>query len=647
MSRATRALGFGVVLLAFLAPARAAVPDWFRQAAGQTLPNYPPDTDAVVLLDATDNTVNGAGEYIEHYRRVVKILRPDGREQGDLRVYLGRQEKLLSLHAWSTDSSGHEYELKEKDFTLQSPYEEGLYDDIVFRTATAPASAPGSVVALEYEVRRKAWVNELDWIFQEENPVREAEFSVQLPAGWECKGLQLAGGPNAPAPSPSGCQWTVHDVPRLEHEPHRPSYMALCQRMDVAFFAPGGTAPASWDGLARWYAGLTSGRRDITPEIAGKVQELTAGKTDFDSKLRALAGFLQSEVRYVGIEIGIGGFQPHPAGDIFHVRYGDCKDKATLLSTMLQAAGIASDYVLIDVHRGVVKPELPSVRFDHAIVAIELPESVDASLYPAVVAAKSGKRYLLFDPTDEYTPVGNLPSELQDTFALLVTGSGGELIHTPLLPPGANLLTREGHFILNSDGVLSGEVVETRSGDHAAYARSVLRHANQRERSQQLERVLNESLKGFTLEASDIQELDHCQKNLVLTLKFTAPQYGQTRGPLMLVRPRVLDEKSFEVETKPRHYPFVLGGASQETDTYEIELPTGYKVDDVPDPVKVDMGFASYQSKVEVTGSKVRYWRQLTVRDVRVSPEKIADLRKFEGTVGADEMSDVVLMRVP
>ena len=90
-----------------------------------------------------------------------------------------------------------------------------------------------------------------------------------------------------------------------------------------------------------------------------------------------------------------------------------------------------------------------------------------------------------------------------------------------------------------------------------------------------------------------------------------------------------------------------MHGASRETDIFEIEIPPGYKVDDIPDPVKIDMGFASYQSKSEVTGSKLRYSREYVVRDLHVSPERLADLRKFEGMIGSDEMAAVVLTHEP
>jgi hypothetical protein len=172
-------------------------------------------------------------------------------------------------------------------------------------------------------------------------------------------------------------------------------------------------------------------------------------------------------------------------------------------------------------------------------------------------------------------------------------------------------------------------------------------HANERERMQQMERGLNRSLKGFTLQSSDIQQLDQVPKELILKLKFTAPGYGQIRGPLMLVRPRVVGEKSFDLEhRRPRRYPIELEGTSRETDVYEIDVPAEYKVDDLPDAVKMDVGFASYQSKTEVVGSKIRYSRELIVRDLQIGPERFADLRKLEGTIGADENAAVVLKRV-
>ena len=650
MLNLSKAVGLAIVMLAMRAPqalAGVSIPDWVRTAAAAPLPQYEPDTDAVVLLDDVTYSVANPGEYVEHYRRAVKILRPEGREEANFQLHFRQKEKVLSLHAWSIDKSGREYELKDKDFAERGAFDFELYNDIRLRTATAPAADPGAVVAFEFEVRRVSWLNHFDWGFQEPIPVHEARFALQIPQGWEYRSYWAGEAQATPEEKAGSAVWVLHDLPAIKHEPMSPARWALSTRLGLAYMEPGQSAKnaASWEAIGTWYEQLSAGRRDPSPDLSQKARQLTSGKSDFDGKVRALTDFMQAEIRYVAIEIGVGGFQPHPATDVFRVRYGDCKDKATLLSSMLHEVGIESNYVVINTRRGIVHPEVPSPFFNHMILGIELPADMKADQYRSVVTAKSGKRYLIFDPTDPYTPLGDLRGELQDSYALLVAGGKGELIHTPLFTPDANVLARTGHFTLTPDGVLAGDVEEDRTGDHAFQTRAELIHSNAQERAQKIERRLSRSLQGFTLEKTDIQGLDHIQQKLVISLKLNQPGYGQVRGPLMLVRPRVLGEKGFALEKKPRHYPFQFEEASRETDTFEIELPKEYVVDDVPDPVKLDAGFASYESKIVVDGSKLRYSREFVRRDVLLGPERTEDLRKFLATIGGDEAAVVVLKR--
>lgn len=625
------------------------VPDWVRQAAAQPLATYPPETKAVVLLDQTDYTVTAPGDYIEHSRWIVKVLRPEGREEGDLGLDLSRGEKLNYVHSWTLDGSGHEYELKQKDFVEKSFPSFILYEDIRFLTATAPSAGVGSVVAFEFEARRHSYSNQINLFFQEMNPVKEVRISLSLPPGWEFKDSWPSAAAVRPTQTaPNRWEWTAHDLSGIEPEPMMPERYVLLGRLAIAYFPPGETGNmASWAALGHWYTNLTTGRRDPTGEITQEVGYLISGKPDFDSKLRTLTAYLQSEIRYVAIEIGVGGYQPHSAGDVYRYHYGDCKDKATLLSSMLRVGGINSDYVLIHTDRGFVNPAVPSIWFNHAILAVELPADIKSNHYPSTVTAKDGKRYIIFDPTDEYTPVGSLRSELQNSYALLVTDSGGELIQTPLLAPDTNTIERTGHFVLTADGGLSGEVSEDRAGDFAARERGRLHNWDEHKRTEYFEHYLGRSLQGFTLESMDVQQADQVQKDVLIKFKFSTPQYGQPRGSLMLVRPRVLGETSRYVEHKPRHYSVELEETETQTDHYEIEIPKGYAVDDIPDPAKIDVGFASYQSKFEVDGTKLRYWRQYIVRDLSVPPEKFGDWVRLQGVIGADETAAAVLKRVP
>src|SRR5665213_2881443 len=146
-------LRFTALVLITAAPAFAskqdAVPDWVTAAAAQKLPVYPPETNAVVLLDDTTYTVAPDGRATEHYRHVVKILRPQGRDDALIFVPFDKDTKILSLHVWSIGPDGHQYALKDNEIIeLGYPGQGNFFDDLKAKSATAPGRDPGGVIAL-------------------------------------------------------------------------------------------------------------------------------------------------------------------------------------------------------------------------------------------------------------------------------------------------------------------------------------------------------------------------------------------------------------------------------------------------------------------------------------------------------------------
>ena len=145
---------FGTVAAALLmlsasrcAWAKDRAPDWVHEAAAQTLPTYPAETKAVVLLDDTTLTVDTNGKAVEHVRRVIKILRPQGREEGVVHVEFDNDTKILSMTAWNISPNGQEDVIKEKEMSdVGLPNSGPLYEDIKFRVAQPHSDDPGSVV---------------------------------------------------------------------------------------------------------------------------------------------------------------------------------------------------------------------------------------------------------------------------------------------------------------------------------------------------------------------------------------------------------------------------------------------------------------------------------------------------------------------
>ena len=630
---------------------KQSVPEWVREAAAKTLPTYAPETNAVVLLDDTIYSVAPNGQATEHYRRVVKILRPGGRDEGIVTVPFDKDSKVLSLHVWSIGPDGHEYAVDDKEITeFGYPNEGPLYEDLKYKAVKAPGRDPGGIIAYEYEQRERPYLDEKTWFFQEDIPHVSESFTLELPPGYTY-GTVWAHHDSTRASDleHQRWRWEMKDTPGidLDHVLMRPSELALAGRMTIHYGAPGAAdaTKGSWQEVGEWYQGLSKDRLVSTPEIAAKANELTAGKVDFYDKTEAIAEFVQKQVRYFVVEMGIGGNQPHFAAGIFRNRYGDCKDKATLVSAMLSSVGIHSALMMVDHRRGVVDPDAPSTVGDHMIAAIEIPKGYDSPRLRSVITAKTGRRYLIFDPTWEKTAFGQLEHELQGGYGVLLEGADSQVVQLPVLAPELNTIRRTASFHLQPDGTLKGTVTEKRFGDVSESSRDLYTMGDAKEQREYLDHVLGQDFTTFQVSDVKVENADELNKDLTTTYTLAADRFGKNMGSLLMVRPRVLGSEYLETDRKPRTVPINLRQTMQITDDYDIELPPGYSVDEIPDPIKLDMGFAAYQSTSLVKDNVLHYSRTYTVRAVTLPAEKYSDLQKLASVIAADEQNRAVLKK--
>jgi len=623
--------------------------------ASAPLPAHDEKTDAILLYSERAVTVQSADKIKTRVRMVFKILRPSGREYGVAAVSFNAHSKISGLRGWCIPAQGKDYEVKDKEAVeISLPKIEGseLISDVKDKLLQIPAPDPGNIVGYEYEEDEQPMVLQNVWVFQREIPARELHYSLQLPAGWEYKASWI----NYPEIKPTQggnnqWEWVVSDVKAIRQETAMPPIEGIAGQMIVSFFPQGGSSAngfTSWQEMGNWYRNLTNGRRDASPEITQQVAAITASAHTPLEKMKALAQFVQHDIRYVAIELGIGGWQPHPANDVFTHRYGDCKDKATLLSSMLSRVGVESYYVVINSERGSVTPAVPANvgGFNHVVLAIKLPPNFsDPSLVATIQHPLLGP-LLYFDPTNELTPFGQIGGYLQANYGLLVTAGGGELVELPRQPSSMNGIERTGKLTLDPLGTLTGEVNETRVGDRAWSERSRLRSVTKSaDRIKPIEDLLAGSLSLFTITKASVDNLDLTDQPFGFHYTFEAKSYAKNAGGLLLVRPRVLGVKTSGIlETKePRKFPIEFEGPSRDTDTFEITIPSGYVVDDVPPPVDADYSFASYHAKTEVNGNLIHYRRTLEVKELSVPVARADELKKFYRTIAGDERNTVVL----
>jgi len=639
--------------------ARADAPAWMHGLVNAPLPAHDDKTDASRRESERIVAVQSVDKVKSTVRVAYRILRPGGNEHGFVAVSFNANRKVTSLHGWCIPAQGKDYEVKEKDaveISLPKILGSDLVSDVRDKVIQIPAAVPGNIVGYEYETDESPLVLQTVWGFQEADPVKDSKFTLQLPAGWEYRAWWRNHEEVKPtAVGNNQWQWSLSDVKGLRAEEKMPPWMSVAGFMLVSYF-PTGSASAErtfrdWQQMGMWYEGLTHGRKDATPEIKQKVAALTATAKTRVEKMNAIAQFMQRDIRYVAISLGIGGLQPHSAADTFRHRYGDCKDKATLMSSMLKEVGIDSYYVIINSERGSIGGDSPAQinAFDHVILAIKL---LDGENGPALVSTQQDPKVgkvLFFDPTNTFVPFGQVGGYLQDNYGLLVTPEGGELVNIPKLDSASTGTSRKGAIRLDPSGNFSGDFVEVHRGDSAWGQREYLKGVSKEaDRVKIIEATLAQSLPNFSVTKASIQNLDQYDQPFGFTYSVAGTRYAKTAGDLLLVRPRVIGvDTTGLLETKdPRKMAVIFDGPEKDTDSFEITLPGGYVVDDLPPAVDVDYSFASYHSKTEVAGNVLTYSRTFEIKELNVPMSKMDDLKKFYRIIAGDERNTAVLKPV-
>jgi hypothetical protein len=262
----------------------------------------------------------------------------------------------------------------------------------------------------------------------------------------------------------------------------------------------------SWEDVGHWYGGLQQERVKPTPEVTAKALELTKGASNEEEKLRALYAYVSTQFRYIGISFGIGRYQPHSAAEVLANQYGDCKDKHTLLASLLTAVGIPAYPALISTTRE-ADGEVPSPgQFDHVIT---------------VIPRQGGLVWL--DTTTEVGPYQYLVSPLRDKHALVIwTEKPAALVNTPTGLPYEATQTFNLDAKLSDAGSLEGHADLSARGDMEYLLRSSFRVVPLQQWKELGQRISYGS--GFGGDVSEVTE--KTDEPFHVSYKYTRKDFG-------------------------------------------------------------------------------------------------------------------------
>jgi tetratricopeptide (TPR) repeat protein/transglutaminase-like putative cysteine protease len=387
------------------------------------------------------------------------------------------------------------------------------------------------------------------------------------------------------------------------------------------------TTFTSWEEVGRWYGGLQKDPLAVTPAIQAKAAELTKGLKTDDEKIHALYNFVSLKFHYIGLDFGIGRYQPHAADDVLDNGYGDCKDKHTLLASLLKAEGIEAWPVLIHASRK-LDADVPSpAQFNHVITVVP-----------------RGGQYIWLDTTPEVAPYGLLMLTLRDKQALVIPADKAPmLMTTPQNPPFLmeQEFSMEGK--LGGDGTFTGHAEESFRGDAEVLLRIMFRQVPEsqwKEVTQRFSYGMSFGGDVSNVKASAPDDLDH---PFGLSYDYVRKNYADWDNHQIIppLPPTGIEVAKNSKDKKPQE-PVLLGGLGKVIYRSRVELPEGYLAA-APARCHLTEPYADYSASTVIEDGIMITNRELEIKSNEVALNDWEGLRNFGRAISDDEYNYIRL----
>ena len=573
------------------------------------------DDGAVVLWESEVFDLDEDGKRVYSTRRVVKLFNKDGYHLGEVRIpYAEGGDDVTIHHARTIRPDGTRVELDESDIvrgiTPASAAEMGLLVNTRLLYFELPEISDGCIIDYAYSTKnlRDAMKGEF-WrqvFFQIDEPVQYYRLTAHIPKKKELL-YQVDGLEIEPTITENNYTRTysfeANDVPALRSEPLMPAVSDLAYSISL-------TTLDSWDELVTWYATLIREQDRITDDIASKTKEILSGALTRQEKIKRLYEFVASKIKYAGDERGIWAIKPYPAGEVLKKKWGDCKGKSTLLSTMLRVAGIDSYPVLISAGKASrIVHDVPSLSyFNHMILAVD---------------GGKNRELIWLDPTAHTCAYGDFPASDQNRWTLIINTDAqkadgvelgalvvedeildGEKVKqhlyafrkSPMLPANTNIRQTETHVIVKSDRSLEVKHELRVSGEFNSRLRARLLATSHREERIQFLRDLFELDERASVDDFEISDVTEMSRELKIKLTWSCQEYlYEIADQFILELPVVRNPYAKLLRDEDRDHPAVLGKALTFENHTTVDVEAPYNISLIPQDNKLQTDVAEIQ----------------------------------------------------
>lgn len=576
---------------------------------------------ATVLERAVSIDIRPDGSVVERERLRVRLdTDRDLESWSPYVIYLDVNRELESLTASVTRPDGRTENVARRAQDTHEIVGSGeIHSSRKLRSVTFPAAPAGSVLFIEHEVKEKPWFPSGEVYLGSSAATDSLRVEVKGGgAGWRWRLDGRLPGLEAREISGGGVEVVGRSLPRLAPPDLAPSESGAVLRYA---WGEGGT----WESVGGWYERLVAGVPMGTAPVRDRAREIAGDLQDRRRKLEALLDFVRRQVRYVAVEVGVGGYRPHTPQEVLERRWGDCKDKAFLLVDLLRDSGIEAWPVLIRLDPdGRVDREFPSPQFNHVIVAVRA-EGLGLKDGDPVAGG-----YLFLDPTQELGALSWLSPGTQDQEALIVRDGKGELVRTPVLPAVESRRVSV-DVKLTAGGEAAGAARLEVTGTAGEAYLDVMRTSRPEEVERAVLNTFGGLLAGVRLDQPKLEATEGGTGGVpsaVLTAKVSQAAEPYQKGvvppvpvPAMagLPAPGLLDDRELPLVARP----FV------NRITWTVELPEDGCPPASGQDVAVENDLGSFRQSLRVEGRRLVLERQTELRRRWIEPAAFPALKEL------------------
>lgn len=597
-------------------------------------PDLIKNANAVIRNQRIDFTVQSPGKASLSEYRAVTIFN-ERTNLNTMVVHYTPYNKLGRITGKLYDAAGQLIRsVKKSEIKDQSAISSfSIYEDDRFRFVEIEHNDYPYTVVFEYEMTYKDLLSYPYWSIGEFNvAIEKATFNVDIPNDIELfhKAINVDNEPTLIRLSDSQqYQWQIQGLSAVQYEPYAPSRQSLLPFIFISpsiFEAEGYTGSmSSWDHFGQFMNTLMEGKDDLSNEMKSMVVEMTEGLSSTEEKVDVLYKYMQANMRYVSVQLGIGGWQPFSARYVESNKYGDCKALSNFMYAMLKEIGITSYPVLIAAGEDYfeVAEDFTKPLFNHMILHVP---SIDYWL----------------ECTSNTAPPNYLGHSTSDRNVLLVTEDGGQLARTPKQTNTINKEHSQVAIQLTKEGAAKINYRLEAAGDRQAY----WRYAWNGLPGDEFEKTLYENLNlnRFTLD-SILVVPDPDRPITKLSFEAKAPKFATKSGKRLFVPLNAIDAYS-QIPSNDEHriHPIQQKNAHTEKTQITIQLPKGFQVESLPKNNSIATPYGSYTLEISQTPTSLIITRTLTLEAIQIPAKDFDQWRSFYKTIAKAEGGKLVLI---